>query len=47
MQDYEGKMNGKGYRFLKVAGDLLVLNLEFILCKALSLTILFFLLYLL
>ena len=42
MQDYEGKMNGKGYRFLKVAGDLLVLNLEFILCTALSLTILFF-----
>ena len=42
MQDFEDKSNKKGYRFLKVAGDIFVLNLEFILVSALSLTILFF-----
>ena len=42
MQDFEDKSNKKGYRFLKVAGDIFVLNLEFILISALSLTILFF-----
>ena len=42
MQDFEDKSNKKGYRFLKVAGDIFVLNLEFLLVSALSLTILFF-----
>ena len=42
MQDFENRSNKKGYRFLKVAGDIFVLNLEFILVSALSLTILFF-----
>lgn len=42
MQDFEDKSNKKGYRFLKVAGDIFVLNLEFILVSVLSLTILFF-----
>lgn len=42
MQDFEDKSNKKGYRFLKVAGDIFILNLEFLLVSALSLTILFF-----
>ena len=42
MQDFEDKSNKKGYRFLKVAGDIFVLNSEFLLVSALSLTILFF-----
>ena len=42
MQDFEDKSNKKGYRFLKVTGDIFVLNLEFLLVSALSLTILFF-----
>lgn len=42
MSDYERKMNGKGYRFMKICGDLLVLNIEFILTVVFSLTFLFF-----
>lgn len=42
MQDFEDKSNKKGYRFLKVTGDIFVLNLEFILVSIFSLTILFF-----
>lgn len=42
MQDFDKKTNGKGYRFLKVLGDIFVLNIEFILVTCLSLTVLFF-----
>lgn len=42
MSDYEKKSNNKGYRFLKVTGDIFVLNLEFIFTVILSLTFLFF-----
>lgn len=42
MQDFDKKTNGKGYRFLKVLGDIFVLNIEFILATCLSLTVLFF-----
>lgn len=42
MQDFDKKTNGKSYRFLKVLGDIFVLNIEFILVTCLSLTVLFF-----
>ncbi len=42
MPDSDKKFNSKGYRFLKVTGDIFVINLEFILTVCLSLTFLFF-----
>lgn len=42
MNNYEKQTNGKGYRFLKVLGDIFILNIEFLIVSILSLTLLFF-----